>query len=164
MPFSSSQQLKLDAAQKKLDAAKAAYQSNVDAYNNSASLLAPCYKDAVPDVNAASTWFNAFSKGPCMSKGSCKVSDCKNTIDYLNSVIPPLKASYGQLNDAQQNYDKVFKEVTAEAAADPQLQLEQAAIEANASANKLKWIFWIAVVVVVAIASFVYFKWVRKKI
>lgn len=171
MPFTSLQQAKLDAAQQQLDAAKATYQGFVSSYNDYASGITPCFDKNKPwyDFTQATSWWQPDRSdcvGGITKKQGCNASDknqCQSFVDYLNTTtIPGLRAAYSKQLAAQSNYDKVFNEVAAEAAADPQLQLDQAEIEANAEANKLKWIFWIAVVVVVAIAAFVWFKWIRK--
>lgn len=162
MAFTAEQQGRIDAAQQKLDAAKLNYDAGVKAYNLIAADIAPCYKDPVPSSGDASTWFNAFSKGPCVGKGSCSVSDCKSNVDIANNIIPNLKGAYNILLAAQANYDKVFAEVTAEAQADPAFILQQNQIASNAEANKLKWAFAIVVVVVVSFGIYAYFKWFRK--
>lgn len=165
MPFSSQLQTKLDAAQKRLDAAKKSYSDNVARYNDWTKSVQGCYKDTLASASDAATWYNPSNKRCKERISGCHPQNCIDTINKLNSdIIPSLRAAYNEQGAAQANYDKVFAEVAAAAAADPQLQLEQAAIEANAGANKLKWIFWIAVVVIVAIAAFVWFKWVKKKI
>lgn len=165
MPFTSTQQAKLDAAQARNDAAKKGWQAATEFWNTHFVGLA-CYKDVKYDVVAAATWFTP-NDSSCSQGTDCSHKDkvnCKAEIELVRNNMGMIKAAYIEFGAAQANYDKVFGEVTAEAAADPQLQLEQAEIEANAGANKLKWIFWISVVVVVAIAAFVYFKWIRKKI
>lgn len=154
---------KLDAAQKQLDAAKSEYNKLVTFYNLQTGEIAPCYNDPVPDAQAASTWFNAFRKGPCNSLGSCQSSVCKKHVDIVNGAIPQLKNTYNQRAAAQANYDQVFAEVTAEAQADPQFQLDQLEIEENADANRLKQWFWIILLLLAAAATFIYFKWFRKK-
>lgn len=168
MPFTSPQQAKLDAAQKQLDAAKAAHQGYVDSYSSWVNSIQGCYKDQIPNAAAAATWFNALDTGPCTSAGpSCtnsSIANCKAVIEKtLNPItIPNLKSTYSQLQAAQGNYDKVLDEVAEEAAADPQLQLEHAEIIANAGAERLKQWFWIVLVIIGAIGTFVYFKWFRK--
>lgn len=163
MPFNSTQQAKLDAAQQRLDAAKSEYNRLVELYNEQTAEITPCYNDPVPDATAASTWFNAFSKGPCKGAGSCQVAVCKGHVDNANGYIPQLKNAYNQRAAAQTNYDQVFSEVVAEAQADPQFQLDQLEIEENADANRLKQWFWIILLLLAAAATFIYFKWFRKK-
>lgn len=164
MPFTSQQQLKLDAAQKRNDAAKDAWKSATEFWNFNFIGL-KCYTDVKYDVVAAATWFTPTDQS-CSTKGSeCKTSDkqdCKNAIQFIRDNMDMIRNAYAEFIAAQANYDKVFNEVTAEAAADPQLQLEQAEIVANAAANRLKWIFGISVVVVIGIAAFVWFKWIKK--
>lgn len=163
MPFSATQQKKLDDAQALLDSAKAAYLGNVQSYNEYANAIAPCYTHAVPSASDASTWFNSFDKGPCTGKGSCDLSQCKDRVDVLNTIIPNLKSTYASLQSAQANYDKVTMEVAAEVKSDPTTILQQAEIAASAESKKYKWIFGIVVVLIIGGAIFVYFKWFKKK-
>lgn len=165
MPFNSTQQAKLDAAQARNDAAKKGWQGATDFWNLHFSGL-KCYTDTKYDVVAGATWFTP-NDSSCSQGKDCTHQDkvnCKAEIKLVRDNLGNIRAAYAEFLAAQANYDKVFAEVTAEAANDPQLQLEQAEIAANASATRFKWIFWIAVVVIVGIAAFVYFKWIRKKI
>lgn len=165
MPLSKPLQDKLDAAQQRNDAAKKDWQSAVDFWNTHFVNL-KCYKDKKYDVVAAATWFTP-NDSSCSEGTGCTHSDkvnCKSEIALVRNHIGSIRNSYTELDAAQKNYDAVFSEVTNEAKNDPAFILQQNQIEANASANRLKWIFWIAVVVIVALAAFVWFKWIKKKI
>lgn len=163
---------KLDAAQKQLDAAKASYQGYVTSYNNYGANITPCFdKDKTwYDASQASTWFNPDKSncvGSVLKPQGCSNSDkneCQAFVDTLNqSIIPGLRAAYAQQTAAQANYDKVFDEVAAEAAADPAFILDQLEVEANAKAEALKQWFWIILLLLAAAATFIYFRWFRKK-
>lgn len=164
---------KLEAAQKQLDAAKANYQGYVTSYNSYASGITPCFNKNKPwyDFSQATSWWQPDRKD-CVGVNIIKPQGCNNAdknncealVDTLNSVtIPALRAAYAQQVAAQANYDKVFDEVTAEAAADPNFILEQLNVEANAKANALKQWFWIILLLLAAAATFIYFRWFRKK-
>lgn len=163
MPYTSAQQSKLDAAQKRNDAAKNAWATQVEFWNKNFVSI-PCYTDTKYDAVAAATWFTPNDSSCSQGKGCTHKQkvDCKDAINTVLNNIKYIRSAYTELGNAQKNYDTVFAEVTAEVQNDPDFISHQNEIIANAAANKLKWIFWISVVVVVAIAAFVYFKWFKK--
>lgn len=166
MPYTSIQQDKIDKAQGRLNNAKSSYSVNVTRYNDWVASIQPCYKDTIQDATAASSWYNP-TKPPCEAKGSCDISNCKNTVDKLNGdIIPTLRAAYNEQVAAQSNFDKVLSEVAQESKNDPANQAAHDAAVASASeaekASQKKWIFWTVFVVVVGFLIFAYFRWFRK--
>lgn len=163
MPFNSQLQAKLDAAQARNDAAKKGWQLATEFWNTHFVALT-CYKAEHYDVHAAATWFTP-NDGPCSQGADCSHQDkvaCKAEIELVRNNIGMIRNAYTELQAAQANYDQVFAEVTAAANADPQHQLDQLEIEANAAANKLKQWFWIILLILAAAGTFIYFKWFRK--
>lgn len=163
MPYSSTQQAKLDVAQKRNDAAKTNWEGAKKFWQQHFIDL-KCYSDTKWDAVAAATWFTP-NDSSCTVKGSCTSSDkatCKSEIALVRDNIASLRTTYTELGAAQANYDKVFAEVTAEAQNDPAFITAQNQIAASAQANKLKWVFGIVVVVVISFGIYAYFKWFRK--
>lgn len=163
MPFTSSQQARIDAAQQRNDAAKAQWLKWVSYWNVMFVNMA-CYKDTKHPVEAAATWFTP-NDSSCSSGKGCTSDDkqnCKANIKDILNNIGSLRNAYIEFNAAQKNYDKVFAEVTEEAKNDPAFITQQNQIAANANAQKLKWVFGIVVVVVISFGVYAYFKWFRK--
>lgn len=164
MPFTSIQQEKLNAAQKRNDDAKKNWQSAVEFWNTHFVNIR-CDKQEKHDAIQAATWFTPNDRKCYKGSDGCRDADkelCQSEMKLILSNIGTIRNSYAEFNAAQANYDRVFNEVTAEAAADPVIVLEQAEIEANAEANKYKQIFWIILLLIAAVATFIYFKWFRK--
>lgn len=161
MPLISPQ---LEAAQKRNDDAKKNWQNEVQYWTDKFINL-ECYKDEKHDVFAAATWFTPTDTS-CTSAGECTTSDkrnCQQQIELIRGRIGTLRGNYNEFLAAQANYDKVFVEVSAAAVADPEFILEAKKDEANAYANALKQWFWIILLLLAAAATFIYFKWFRKK-
>lgn len=171
MAFTTEQQARLDAAQKRLDTAKSAWIYNRDRYNdfmNNGSGMG-CYHGTVETPEAAATWFNP-TDAPCDATGkdkntgdNCnlnKKENCKDTIKYINTnVIPALRSAYNELNAAQVNFDKVLKEIEQEVKNDPELiaELEQIQQDAEQAGMTTRTkIIWISIIViVVAVLGFI---------
>lgn len=167
MAYSVEQQAKIDAAQARLNTAKASYSSNVERYNDWTSSIQGCYKDTFSDAAAASTWYNP-QKGPCKSAGSCDLSNCKNVIDKLNAeIIPTLRSAYSELNAAQLNYDRVLSEVGPEVENDPEVENNPVVISPNSNAadtqvKNQKWIFFGIVALTIIVVLFIVFLVIKK--
>lgn len=159
MPYTVSQQARLDAAKNRLDAAIKQWDGAQNLWNT-LFVGEPCYTDTKYDAIAAATWFTP-NDSSCSTKGDCKTADknrCKNNIAQVRNRIPEIKSAYTEYLAAKTNYDTVVAQVNKEVQNDPGFILEQQQIKAN-----MKTIIFIGVaVIIVAGLVFIYFKWIRK--
>lgn len=109
------------------------------------------------------TFPNLASTGDCKEPpfyNNCKTDCCdqKTCVEKVNNY----NASISAYNTAKANYDAAVTNKSNFIATDPASQGIIGAAEGLARAEQYKWIFFGIVVVVIAIAAFVYFKWFRK--
>lgn len=156
-----------------------------DLQNQAATALQK-YNASLADINSAyssmSTIFNTI--GSCYNKGSNNTLDaqlsygqmnlqsCCDHLFHTNAVVNACKSAVNSFN-AQYNAWMAAKSAavtnkgildSANAAVTNFINTDPATVadQANASANRLKWIFGIVVVLVIAFGVFAYFKWFKK--
>lgn len=110
------------------------------------------------------TWVCKRGKGDCIKSDTCerKVAEYNSYLTAVNTTSISLASAKLELDSAQQDLKDLLDTISGEVQGDPAFQNTQAQIAANAKANKLKWIFAIVVVVIIAGGIFAYFKWFRK--
>jgi len=170
MAYTAEQQARLTAAQAKINATKPIYEGFVARYNSYVGAIT-CYGGTFPTVEAAATWANP-DRSSCTRAGSCTGNDknsCQANVDDMNqNIIPGLRGAYNNYQQALANYNIVLAAVAKESGSDPAnvsaaaAEAAKAAAAEAAKAKKLKYIL-IFVAVIVIVAGFIYFKFIRKK-
>lgn len=183
MPYTSSQQAKLDSAKASLDSAKSILDSSTADANSKYSSLGNCVKGKGTTSNCSDgqpLGTGGYPKfGETGNSGVCNVcnslkdclSDCCNEatcstrMNAYNSSITNYNTAVSAYDNAKKNYDTVLSEVSVELENDPELQSQiataTATAEGEATVTLVKWII-IGTLAFLVIGGYVYFKWIRK--
>lgn len=149
MPYSEVQRAKITAAQVRLDTANKNWQ-DAQGFWKTHFIDIKCYKGKKYGVMDAISWFTPNDTS-CNQGAGCSHQDkknCQTEIALVASYIGNIKVAYGESVEAKVNYDKVLREVEAEAGANANNITETDMAVKNSMSTPTKYIIFSAVAIV----------------